>query len=105
MTDENDGVDLDIISGLNKDLMPFCQLQINGKPVAQLSPSQVRAIAAQWMEAAEAATGDAMVARMLTEMFELPLSVVGQAIAALRGFRQEADDAGDEHAVSQVTLE
>lgn len=57
--------DIFISSGVNEQLEPFCTVSINGGDLlGQLSPKEVRGLALQWLEAAEAAEQDSLVFRV-----------------------------------------
>lgn len=61
----------------------FCQIRVDGKPVGQLDPEQVRTMALHWLAAADAAESDAAV---FAEMKTLGLEdkTIGGFISALR---------------------
>lgn len=76
--------------------LPFCLIRATATTgdvlVGQLRPAEVRAMALQWLEAAEAATSDAGVAHMLaTANADLPddqrQELVGSALVFLRATR------------------
>jgi hypothetical protein len=64
----------------------FCTIEVDGKPVGQLDPAEVRTMALHWLEAAEAAEMDAIViAEMMDpEGLNLPMETAGQFVKALR---------------------
>ncbi len=80
----NIGVD----SGVNEKLEPFCIVRLNDRAAGQLSPAEVRAMALQWLEAAEAAESDALVVAELVETVGLDMPTAGQFIMALRKRRE-----------------
>lgn len=57
----------------------------------QMTPGEVRAIALQWLEAAEAADQDAAVHALLVERFGLDTTIAGDMLIALRARRAEAE--------------
>jgi hypothetical protein len=60
--------DIFISSGVNEKLEGFCTVSINnGDMLGQLSPAEVRALALQWLGAAEAAESDSLVFRVAEE--------------------------------------
>lgn len=84
-------------SGVNEQLEGFLRIRevgtVDGAPVVllgQLSPAEARAHALALLEAAEAAEGDSLVARALTEL-ELDPASMGAFIVRLRELRH-ADD-------------
>ena len=57
--------DIFISSGVNDQLEGFCTVSINGgNLLGQLTPEEVRALAMQWLRAAEAAESDSLVFRV-----------------------------------------
>ncbi len=85
----DDGLNIEISSGLNKDLKPFNTIFLNEKPAGQLSPDEVRAMALQWLEAAEAAEQDAMVVAEMTEGLGVDMQTAGAFVASLRKRRSK----------------
>ncbi len=85
----DDGLDIEISSGLNKALKPFNTLFLNGKPAGQLAPDEVRAMALQWLEAAEAAEQDAMVVAEMTEGLGVDIQTAGAFVQSLRKRRSK----------------
>ncbi len=85
----DDGLSIEISSGLNSDLKPFNTIFLNGKPAGQLSPDEVRAMALQWLEAAEAAEQDAMVVAEMTEGLGIDLQTAGAFVVSLRERRSK----------------
>lgn len=82
--------DIFISSGVNEKLEPFCTVSINnGDLLGQLAPEEVRAMALQWLEAAEGAQTDSIVWKLLADM-NLPVHTIGQFIAAMRDKRGHA---------------
>jgi hypothetical protein len=77
---------LEISSGVNARLEPFCTVSVDGKQIGQLEPAEVRTMALQWLEAAEAAETDAMVWGQLQEM-DLNLETCTGFLSALRNRR------------------
>lgn len=60
--------DIFISSGVNERFEPFCTVSINGGDLlGQLTPKEVRRLALQWLEAAEAAEGDSLVFRVAAQ--------------------------------------
>lgn len=82
------GLDIGIDSGVNEKLEPFCVVRLNGRGAGQLSPAEVRAMALQWLEAAEAAESDALVTAELVETAGLDLPTAGRFIVGLRRRRE-----------------
>ncbi len=85
----DDGLNIEISSGLNKALKPFNTIFLNEKPAGQLSPDEVRAMALQWLEAAEAAEQDAMVVAEMTQGLGIDLQTAGAFVASLRHRRSK----------------
>jgi hypothetical protein len=56
-----------ILSGINAEGKPFCHIYIDGRPHGQLTPNEVRRMAMNWLEAAEAAEHDSAVYLLLTD--------------------------------------
>lgn len=90
-----------IESGVNLQGKPFCHVIVDGKPHGQLTPNEVRRMAMNWLEAAEAAEHDSAVFRFLTSdrrpdghKVEAPLSAEGATmfIGDLRHYRGDAGD-------------
>jgi hypothetical protein len=78
-----------ITSGVNEKFKGFCTVSINGGDMlGQLSPPEVRRMAYDWLEAAEAAETDAIVCQLLSEM-DLPEQVIGGFLIAMRNKRPE----------------
>lgn len=92
---DTEGLDICIAGGVNQDLKPFCVVEINGKEVGQLPPSQVRSMALQWLEAAANSVADAAVARHLRSDLDLEWPAIGAFICSLRDHRQNADADAD----------
>lgn len=65
----------------------FCQVRIDGKPVGQLDPEQVRTMALHWLSAADAAESDAAVFAEL-KIIGIDEQHAGRFIAALRHRRE-----------------
>lgn len=64
MSSSTDIKDIFIASGVNEKLEGFCTVSINnGDMLGQLTPEEVRAMALQWLTAAEAAESDSLVFR------------------------------------------
>jgi ribosomal protein S16 len=87
------------ISGRSRE--PFCRVAVqyaergSGKvleAVGQLTPQEVRSMARQWMEAAEAAIHDASVFHLLIDEVGLPESGAASFVASLRAHRADADE-------------
>jgi hypothetical protein len=93
---------IDVEDGVSAhDGLPFCLVRATAATgdvlVGQLRPAEVRAMALQWLEAAEAATADAAVAHMLAVAnAELPddqrQELVGSALVFLRATRARHED-------------
>lgn len=68
----------------------FCTIVVDGRPAGQMEPNEVRTMALQWLEAAEAAEMDAMVLAELTasDGMGLPDSTALAFIVALRRRRE-----------------
>lgn len=80
--------DIFITSGVNEQLEPFCTVSVNGGDLlGQLSPTEVRSMALQWLEAAEGAETDSIVWHLLAEM-DLSPSAIGGFIGAMREKRK-----------------
>lgn len=97
MTRIGDLVSSEMESGVNDRLEGFLRVRsegtVDGAPVVllgQLSPAEARAHALHLLEAAEAAEGDSLVARALTEL-ELDQASMGAFLVRLRELRH-ADD-------------
>lgn len=54
----------------------------------QLSPGEVRAMALQFLEAAEAADQDAIVFKLMTREMDVPVEVVGAFVMSMRRERE-----------------
>lgn len=81
-------LNIEIVSGLNENVQPFCQVMLNGTLAGQLPPSEIRGMALQWLEAAEAAESDAIVAAEMIETIGLDLPTAASFIAGLRKRRK-----------------
>ena len=79
-----------ITSGLNHKLRPFNTIHVNGHAAGQMTPAEVRQMALQWLEAAEAAESDALIVAELMETAGLDLQTAGAFIVALRERREKA---------------
>ena len=62
-----DGGNIEIEAGVNAQGKPFCRILLDGEPVGQLTPNQVRRMALQWLTAAEAAEHDSCVFKSLID--------------------------------------
>jgi hypothetical protein len=87
---------IEVASGVNSQGKPFCHVMVDGKPRGQLTPNEVRSMAMQWLEAAEAAEHDSALLRWATTVGRdgtspLDLESASALIAELRQFR------GDDH--------
>lgn len=74
---------IEITSGVNQKLEPFCSVSLDGEKIGQLEPAEVRTMALHWLEAAEAAETDAMVFAELRAM-NLDMATCAAFIGALR---------------------
>lgn len=88
-------LNIGIDSGVNEKLKPFCTVRLNDRAAGQLAPHEVRAMALQWLEAAEAAESDALVVRELVDTVKLDLPTAGQFILALRNRREALRVSGE----------
>ena len=69
---------------------PFVQIQIAGQ-VHQLSPEAARGHAMHILEAAEAASTDALFFEFCLEHMDLDLDKAGKLLVAMRSYRQKRD--------------
>jgi hypothetical protein len=69
----------------------FCVIEVNHKPVGQLTPQGVRDMAMGWLSAADAAESDAAVFAELTDPKGLNLSdeMAGRFVFSLRARRDQ----------------
>lgn len=79
--------DIFISSGVNDQLEGFCTVSINGGDLlGQLTPKEVRGLALQWLEAAEAAEQDSLVFRV-AEQFGLERQHAAMMVTEMRKLR------------------
>lgn len=79
---------IEIRSGVNEKLKGFCTVVVNhGDLIGQLSPDQVRAMALQWLEAAEAAHTDQIVTKVLIEKLDMDFDGAAEFLVMLRNAR------------------
>jgi hypothetical protein len=88
---------IDIESGVTPAGKPFCHVRAvspDGEVVlhGQLEPGETRALALQWLEAAEAADHDAAVFMELHEGLGLDIARTGQFLIHLRARRHGAPE-------------
>lgn len=84
-----------IESGINDRAEPFCHVIVNGKVHGQMTPNEVRGMAMQWLEAAEAAEHDSALVRFLmTPTPSKPALTLDAAAMLLGELRQHR---GDDH--------
>lgn len=84
--------DIFIHSGVNERWKGFCTVTVNGGDlVGQLSPEEVRRLALDWLEAAEAAETDAIVGRILTS-HGAPPEVAAEFLVDMRKRRSRGGD-------------
>lgn len=62
----------------------FCTISVDGKPIGQLDPEQVREMALHWLAAADAAESDAAVMAEMIETVGLDTESAARFIYALR---------------------
>jgi hypothetical protein len=83
---------IEVRNGVNEKGEGFCSIicrTTSGELVpGQLSPAEVRAMALQWLEVAEAAEQDAAVLRLIRKL-ELPDDLAGLIITELRDGRAQ----------------
>lgn len=86
-----DSISVEMASGLNEKLEGFVQIRCEGEAngatvllLGQLPPQNVREMALQWLEIAEAAEQDQIVARELVEGLGLPQNAALGFISSLR---------------------
>lgn len=65
----------------------FCQISLDGKPIGQLDPEQVRTMALHWLSAADAAESDAAVFAEL-KIIGIEPEQAGRFIQSLRHRRE-----------------
>lgn len=79
--------DIFITSGVNERFEGFLTVSINGGDLlGQLSPKQVRAMALQWLEAAEAAESDSLIFKV-GKSFGIETELCAALVAKMREFR------------------
>lgn len=83
---------INVSSGVNEAGVGFCSVSAvteGGRIIlGQLSPTEVRALALAWLEAAEAAEQDAAVLRVVRNL-ELPDQLAAAVVVELRNTRGE----------------
>ena len=88
-SDDEVAASIDVTSGVSMfDGKPFCMISLDGKPIGQLDPEEVRTMAMNWLAAAEAAESDAVVVAELRGI-GLEDNAVGAFLQALRSRRAE----------------
>ena len=90
-----DLTELHVSSGVNEEGVPFVHIFArSGKEIfmGQQTPQEIRGIAMQWIEAAEAAMQDAIVFKMLRDDLEMPLSTIGGFIQRMREMRDKIEE-------------
>jgi hypothetical protein len=89
---DDDLSNVEISSGVNHEGKPFCTIvcQTMSKRliIGQLDPDEVRRMALQWLETAEAADQDAAVLRVMRKM-NLPDDLAAVIVAELRDSRSD----------------
>lgn len=89
---KNDLESINITSGVNEKGDGFCTISVISKGrdilIGQLNPKEVRDMALDWLESAEAADQDAAVLRCIRKL-ELPDQLAGMVITELRNSRDE----------------
>lgn len=87
---ESEEVHISVTSGVSLFTREgFCRIELDHKPIGQLTPQEVREMALGWLAAADAAESDAAVFAELTDPKGLNLSdeMAGGFIQALRARR------------------
>ena len=83
---------VEVRNGVNERGEPFCTIVATsdrgGIWLGQLTPTEVRGLALQWLEVAEAAEQDAAVLRCVRKL-ELPDELAGRIVIELRNSRAE----------------
>lgn len=89
---QDDIVAIDVNSGVNEDGVGFIHIIITTEDkkflMGQVTPKELRDIALQFLEAAEAAETDAIIYRMLQNQFHLDLPAIGMFISQIREMRE-----------------
>ena len=84
-----------ISSGMTSEGKPFCTITVEGNKriiaVGQLPPRAVRAMALQWLCAAEAAEQDAAVYAVLSKTVGMSLEAVAPIVMGMREERSRTD--------------
>lgn len=87
--------DIFISSGVNESGKGFCTVSVNhGDLIGQMSPTEVRGLALQWLEVAEAAEQDGMLFGLLTERLGQEPEHAAYVIGEMRDFRAEQQGGG-----------
>ena len=89
--DLKDKANIFVESGVTKEGKPFCVVSVNGEVIGQISPDEVRMMALGWLQAAEAAEGDAAVFLGMKEI-GIDLMTIGAFISDLREMRQKTKE-------------
>jgi hypothetical protein len=96
-------VDIEVVSGLaerESEYRGFLTIRATAEDGSfmsgQLDPSEVRKMALNFLQAADAATSDAVVMNMLTGKIGLPANAAGRFIGDMRTERQRIDPDPDD---------